>query len=209
MTWTLLAPFLLAAALSELTPGPNMGYLALVAARWGRRAGLAVVVGVTLGLAAYMVAAVGGLAQVATAWPWTLRILRWAGVAYLLWLAWDAWRGEDGAVAELATEPPQFWRLAGRGLAANLLNPKAAVFYLALLPGFTDPHLPFAPQALLLGSLHLFVAVVVHTTIVLVAAGARPAFSAWTVDSAVVRKGFALGLAAIAVWLAWETRTPL
>ena len=88
-----LIPFLLAVGLIELTPGPNMGYLALVASRSGRSAGMATVAGITLGLVIYLAASVFGLAEAALRWPWIYEILRWAGAAYLGWLAIDTWRG--------------------------------------------------------------------------------------------------------------------
>ena len=64
-----LLPFLLAVALIELTPGPNMGYLALVASRFGRTAGMVTVAGVTMALALYLAASLVGLAQASARWP--------------------------------------------------------------------------------------------------------------------------------------------
>ena len=86
-------PFLLAVLLMELTPGPNMGWLALVALGRGRRAGLAAVAGVTLGLAAWMLAAAAGLAQWLARAPGASTAVAWAGAAFMLYLAWEAWRG--------------------------------------------------------------------------------------------------------------------
>jgi threonine/homoserine/homoserine lactone efflux protein len=83
-------PFLVAVALIELTPGPNMGWLALVSLARGRLAGFAAVAGVTLGLAGWMLAAAFGLTQLLLIWPPLYQIIRWAGVVFLLWLAWEA-----------------------------------------------------------------------------------------------------------------------
>ena len=130
-------PYLVAVALVELTPGPNMGWLALIAAGRGRTAALAAVAGVTLGLAAWMLAAVAGVSALMIQWPWLFQIIRWAGVLYLAWLAWEAWRGAgtDPASSEDGSRRTLFLK----GLLANLLNPKAAVFYTALLPTFMRP----------------------------------------------------------------------
>ena len=73
-----------------------MGYLALVAGRYGRRAGFVTIGGVTLGLAVYLGASVAGLADLLLRWPTAYAVLRWAGVLYLLWLAIDTWRGASG-----------------------------------------------------------------------------------------------------------------
>ncbi len=203
----LLLPFLAAVLLVELTPGPNMGYLAIVAGQWGRRAGFLTILGVTAGLAVYMLAAVVGLAEIILRVDWLYQLLRWAGVAFLLWLAWDTWRGAatDPATMDLARPSPG--ALLTRGFLANVLNPKAAVFYIGLLPGFTDPVRPFAGQALTLGLIHIVVALAIHSAIVLAAARTIPLLAAVT-DGAGrhIRTVFAIALVAIALWIGWETR---
>lgn len=199
-------PFLLAVALIELTPGPNMGWLALVSLGRGRWAGFAAVAGVTAGLAVWMLAAAFGLTQVLLIWPPLFQIIRWAGVVFLLWLAWEAWRGESGSAA---TDGPDHRTMRGlflRGMTGNLLNPKAAVFYVALLPTFMRPdHGSPLVQALSLGGLHLAVAVAIHVLIVLGAAGASSAVLT-RVQGPVLRAVMAGGIALVALWMAWETR---
>lgn len=202
---TVVLPFLAAAALMEVTPGPNMGWLALVSLSQGRAAGLAAVVGITLGLTLWMVAAAFGLTEAVLRWPALYQVIRWAGVGFLLFLAWDAWRSGGGSASDA---PVQTRRRAlfRRGLIGNLLNPKAALLYVVLLPGFIRPALGSTlTQALTLGSLHVVVSVVVHTTIVLTAARAGGALLTRAQGPA-LRAAMALGLVAIAVWTAWETR---
>jgi len=181
-----------------------MGYLAALSASQGRAAGFKAVLGVTVGLAFYMLLAVLGVAEVIAAVPLVYGGLRWAGVLYLLYLAWEAWRGaaetSPGHARDVDHAP--FWR----GLIANVLNPKALVFYVALLPGFiAADHAPFWVQALMLGTLHLAVSFIVHSLIVLGAshAGARVANAR---SAVMLRRSLAIGIALIAVWLAWETR---
>jgi threonine/homoserine/homoserine lactone efflux protein len=199
-------PFLLAVALIELTPGPNMGWLALVSLEHGRRAGLAAVAGVTVGLAIWMLAAAFGLTQALMAWPPLFQLVRWAGVLFLLWLAWEAWRPEPADTGGAQVETARWRGLFLRGLTGNLLNPKAAIFYVGLLPTFMRPdHGAPLTQALTLGALHLVVAVVVHTAIVLGAARAAPLLTA-RVQGTALRALMAAGLVAVALWMAWETR---
>ena len=199
-------PFLLAVSLTELTPGPNMGWLALVALERGRRAGIAAVAGVTLGLAAWMLAAAFGLTQALMVWPPLFQLIRWAGVLFLLWLAWEAWRPEPAEVDAAEAGEGRWRSLFLRGLTGNLLNPKAAVFYVGLLPTFMRPdHGSPLKQALTLGALHLVVAIAVHTAIVLGAARAAPLLAA-RVQGTALRTLMAAGLVLVAVWMAWETR---
>ena len=192
--------------LVELTPGPNMAYLAALSAERGRLAGWAAVLGVQLGLAVYLVASVLGLTPLVLAWPPAWEILRWAGVGYLLWLAWDGWRGEETAPGEVKPIADDLPVLIGRGFLANILNPKAALFYVALLPGFVrEGHAAPAVQAGLFGLGHLLISGLVHGGIVLAAAGAGRLLARAT-GMARLRKAMAIGIALVAVWLAWQTR---
>ncbi len=201
-----IAPFLLAVALIELTPGPNMGWLALVSLGRGRLAGFAAVAGVTVGLAVWMLAAAFGLTQVLLIWPPLYQIIRWAGVVFLLWLAWEAWRGDSNPAARDGDDLPTLRGLFLRGMTGNLLNPKAAVFYVALLPTFMRPdHGSPLAQALTLGGLHLAVAVAVHALIVLGAASAG-GLVLRRIQGPVARALMAGGIALVALWMAWETR---
>ena len=88
--------FLLTAILIELTPGPNMAWLALLGASRGRIAALGAVAGIALGLAIAGAAAAFGVSALIGKTPWVFQALRWAGALYLLYLAWDAWQQADG-----------------------------------------------------------------------------------------------------------------
>ncbi|AQR60286.1 threonine transporter RhtB [Brevundimonas sp. LM2] len=201
-----LLPFLVAVSLIELTPGPNMGWLALVALGRGRIAGMAAVAGVTLGLAVWMVAAAIGLTTVLLTYPALYQAVRWAGVLFLLWLAWEAWTGADRIAPDAEPDRRTLAGLFLRGLTGNLLNPKAAVFYVALLPTFIRPDRASPlTQALTLGSLHLLVAVAVHSLIVLGAASAGGVVLR-RMQGLSAGRVMAAGIAAVAVWMAWTTR---
>jgi threonine/homoserine/homoserine lactone efflux protein len=196
----LLSGFLVAAVVSEITPGPNMGYLAVLAASRGKRVGLAAVAGVALGLTLNGLAAALGLAGVVAAAPAVLEALRWGGALFLVYLAWDAWT--TPAVGK-PTEA-DLSRAFGRGLLNNMLNPKAAAFYLAVVPRFVDPAAPLLPQSLTLTALHVAVATAVHALIVLFAARFRALMSD-PAREAPIRKALALVLGLVAVWFVIET----
>ena len=191
--------FVLAALIIELTPGPNMAYLAAVAMRDGRDRAWVTVAGITLGLATYLAAAIAGLTEAATRAPLIYHTLRWAGVTYLAWLAWDTWRNAPGA-----GQPPAgggLGRFFLRGLLTNLLNPKAALLYVTLLPSFIDTDRAVIAQSLLLGGTHLAISLVVHGSIV-VGAGSLHGAVAVSRPSVLLRLLFAGSLLAVAAWVA-------
>lgn len=197
-----LAGFALTSLLIELTPGPNMAYLALIAATEGRRPGYAAVGGVAVGLAIVGLGAAVGLTAVITASPYAYQALRWGGVAYLLWLAWQGWRGADEA-AEHAKAGSTLGLFFRRGLITNLLNPKAAVFYVAVLPGFLPPTARLF-DALMLTAIYVVVATAVHGGLVTAAGMARD----WLADTAretALRRGLSLALVGVAIWVVWKT----
>lgn len=190
--------FVIAATIAEITPGPNMGYLAALAIAKGRRAGLAAVAGVALGLAILGIAAAFGAGLVTQSYPLAGEVLRWAGVAYLLWLAWEAWRGDENIPdGEFA---PSF----RRGLIVNLLNPKAGLFYVAVLPAFLNRNEPTIAALLMLTAIYVVIATVVHASVVVGAASLRSKF-ADEASMTRLRRISAVLLAVVALWLAWET----
>jgi threonine/homoserine/homoserine lactone efflux protein len=194
--------FAATALLIELTPGPNMAYLAMIAATEGRRAGFAAVAGVALGLAIFGGVAALGLAALISGSPVIYQALRWLGVGYLFWLAWQAWQGAEGAEAQ--AEPGSalaaYFR---RGLVTNLLNPKAAVFYVSVLPGFLTPPAALS-DTLVLSAIYVAVATLVHGGLV-VAAGAAQGWLGDTDRVTMVRRGMALGLVGVAIWMWMRT----
>lgn len=183
----------------ELTPGPNMTYLALVSATDGRRAGFMTVAGVTLGLAIIGAIAAFGVAEAIQASNVVYGLLRWAGVLFLLYLAWDGWKS---SAVTTATEGEG--RYFARGLITNLLNPKAGVFYIAVLPTFITPHLPAVPQAMALTAVYVCVSAIVHLTIVILAGTLEPVLNDPRRET-IVRRVLSVLLALVALWFAWST----
>lgn len=194
--------FALTSLLIELTPGPNMTYLALLAAQAGRRAGYAAVAGVALGLGLVGLGTALGLAALITASPLLYAAIRWAGIGYLLYLAWDAWRDSEPSNDVRVETDARFFV---RGLITNLLNPKAFVFYVAVLPTFLDPASSPAGQALTLSAIYVLVATAVHAAIVTLAGFLGPLLANRRIMS-VTGKLFAIALAGVAFWVGWSTR---
>ena len=204
-----LLAFALTALVIEITPGPNMTYLAALSLSSGLRTGFAAVAGIALGLMTYGVIAAFGLAAAIDHSPLLYGLLRWGGVAYLLWLAWEAWSGKEEIAPDTADDDAaRPWPAFRRGLITNLLNPKAAVFYVAVLPEFVRAESgSVVGQTLLLSIIYVAIATLIHTTIVTLAGSLQS-----TMDVAnnrrTIRRVFALALVAIALWFAFSTGRP-
>ena len=200
-----LTAFALTALIIEVTPGPNMGYLAVLSLSRGWQVGIAAVVGVALGHAAYGIAAALGVAAAIDASPILYEILRWGGVAYMLWLAYETWATEAEISADVVTAGDSHVRRAfQRGLITNLLNPKAAIFFVTVVPTFLKPDGSVVSQTLLLSAVFVVIATAVHTIIVLLA-GQLQHFLTSKERRRPARRGLALVLTAIAVWIAYST----
>jgi threonine/homoserine/homoserine lactone efflux protein len=170
-----------------LTPGPNMMYLVSRSISQGRTAGLISLTGTAVGFVVYMTMANLGLAVVFVAVPWLFIAFKAAGAAYLGYLAWQALRpGGRGLFEPRELDRDSRWKLFRMGLITNLLNPKAAIMYLALIPQFVDLHRGSAvAQGFTLGSLQILVSLTVNALLVLAAGSvarfvrSRPRWASW------------------------------
>src|SRR6187399_1968958 len=200
--------FLLAVLLLELTPGPNMAYLATLALSRGRMAGLIATAGVAFGLAVHAIVAGLGAGVLIQQYPLLYDVLRWIGVGYLLYLAWEGWQTakevSPAYTDRIASAGPLFLR----GFLSNVFNPKSILFFVSVLPTFvgTGPSAPaLTIQMAVFGILYVGIATVVHGSIVILAAQLRP----WLVEGPrqqTVRRMLSVVLAFVAIWLAWTTQ---
>ncbi|OCT16241.1 lysine transporter LysE [Paenibacillus pectinilyticus] len=140
MTLTTLLAFALVSLGMVCSPGPNMIYLISRSITQGRKAGIISLFGIVLAFLVYIVTTMLGLSALFMAAPYVFDAVKLAGAAYLLWLAWQAVRPGARSVLtprDLPVDPPK--KLFLMGFMTNLLNPKAAVLYVSLLPQFEDP----------------------------------------------------------------------
>ena len=168
------------------TPGPNQVYLVSRTLAQGRAAGLVSLAGTATGLACHIAAAALGLSAVLAAVPSAYDALRAAGAAYLLFVAWQALRGDTPAASGRVAATAQL-RLYRDGVFTGLLNPKVALFQLAFFPQFIDPAAgSVLAQSALLGITQLAVVVAYDTLLILAAGsvrgwfGARPGWATWS-----------------------------
>lgn len=122
------------------TPGPDMLLIAARSAAQGRMAGLVTYLGVATGSFVHALALALGLSQLFLAVPYAFDAVRYIGAGYLAFLAWQAFTVRDGLAAEQKGAGARSMAVIFRqGLLTNLLNPKVALFFLALFPQFLDP----------------------------------------------------------------------
>ena len=171
---TALAFFSMAVLLS-LSPGPDNLFVLMQSATHGRRAGWWVVLGLCTGLIGHTLAVALGLAAVFATSVTAFTVLKLVGAAYLLYLAWGAWRAPASLPAQDSAEPAQPWpRLVARGVVMNLTNPTVLLFFLALLPQFVVPGRgAVAGQIVQLGALFILAGGLVFVAIVLAASALR------------------------------------
>jgi threonine/homoserine/homoserine lactone efflux protein len=198
--------FLLTSLIVVIAPGTGVLYTLGIGLARGLGPSIAAAIGCTFGIVPHLAAAIFGLAALLQASPAAFETFRYAGVAYLLWMAWSVLR-EDGALDIRPTQDPRAaLRIAVTGTLINVLNPKLSIFFLAFLPQFLPAGLAAPiPRMLLLGG--IFMAL---TCAVFVAYGAfaarigrhmagRPSLVIW------MRRAFAAAFVALGLRLLLAT----
>lgn len=132
--------FFSVSVLLALTPGPDNVFVLLQSAMRGRLAGMLVVLGLCTGLLVHTTAVALGLAALFAASALAFAILKFIGAAYLVYLAWQAFRAPAGVAGGGKEERMSNRQMYARGIIMNLTNPKVAIFFLAFLPQFANPH---------------------------------------------------------------------
>ena len=172
--------FALAAFVLVISPGPNMIYLISRSITQGKKAGLISLAGVLCGFLFHIVLVSFGLTAILFAVPFVFIMLKFLGVAYLLYLAWQAIRSGSQSIFEtrrdIGSDPPS--KLFRIGFLTNVLNPKVAVFYLSLFPQFIKPDYGSVMlQSLTLGITQIVISCAINTIIVISAARAARWFN--------------------------------
>jgi threonine/homoserine/homoserine lactone efflux protein len=191
-----------------LSPGPNMIYLISRSICQGRTAGMISLGGVALAFVFYMACAIMGITALLMTVPLAYDTLRIAGAAYLLYLAWQAVKPGGRSpfhVKDLPRDTPR--RLFAMGFLTNLLNPKAAVLYLSLLPQFIVPERgSVLVQSLVLCATQITISVAVNSLIVVMAGGVAAFLESRPRLVQVQRWFMGTVLAGLAVRMATEVR---
>jgi len=183
-TWLV---FVLAMIALVATPGPNVLYLVSRTLAQGRAAGIVSLAGTSSGFLCHVLAAAFGLSALLAAVPVAYDAIRIAGAIYLAWLAWSTWRSPDLVPSAGSAAAVPKAKLYRDGVVTAILNPKVAMFQLALFPQFVDPaHGSVLAQSLVLGATQIVLNVVGDGIFVFTSAGVRrwfvgrPTWSVWS-----------------------------
>jgi threonine/homoserine/homoserine lactone efflux protein len=162
--------FFAASLLLGIVPGPDNLFVLSQSALHGRRAGLVVTLGLCTGLIAHTSAVALGVAVIFQTSALAFSLLKYAGAAYLAWLAWGAFRASATRLPQGKRGAVGLGKLYRRGILMNVTNPKVSIFFLAFLPQFADPARgPVAVQMFLLGGLFLVASILVFGGVALLA----------------------------------------
>lgn len=167
--------FIGAAIVLTLLPGPDNLYVITESIINGKKKGVAIAIGLSLGVIIHTIAAALGVSIVLQQSPLAFSIVQWLGAGYILYLAWMTWR-DDGAPPSVdVVTNVNIPKAITTGFFMNVLNPKVALFFLALLPQFIDPTGgSYIAQMLLLGGIFMIQAMVIMSGFALIASSLRP-----------------------------------
>jgi homoserine/homoserine lactone efflux protein len=176
MSFDLYFTFVLASAILILIPGPNVTLLVATSLTYGARRALAALAGTSVAIALQLVVTVLGMtslmALLASGFEW----LRWAGVAYLVWLGVRQWRAAPVALEDIDPQAVPQRALFWRGFLVSATNPKTLLFYAAFFPQFVDPQGAPGPQLMLMSATFLALAVLLDGGYALLAGRLRKWF---------------------------------
>ncbi len=201
------AEFLITTLIVVATPGTGVIYTLAAGLSRGTRASVVAAFGCTLGTVPHIVAALTGLAAVLHTSALAFEVLKYLGVAYLLYLAWTTLRDKGALTVEADTAPRSSMRVIVDAILINILNPKLTIFFFAFLPQFVSPTEPQAlPYMLGLSGVFMLITLVVFVIYGALAAAvrdqviARPGVVTW------MRRAFAASFVALSARLALTER---
>ncbi len=197
--------FLITAFVVVVAPGTGVIYTLALGLGQGRRASIAAAFGCTFGIVPHLLAAILGLAAILHTSAVLFTLVKFAGVAYLLYLAWQALRTDGALTIQPNRTRDADWRIARRGALINILNPKLSIFFLALLPPFLSGNTATATAEMLtMGAVFMAMTFAVFVAYGLFAAAARDYLLQSERVMKWLNRSFAAIFAALAARLALE-----
>jgi threonine/homoserine/homoserine lactone efflux protein len=165
-----LAAFFAASLLLALAPGPDNIFVLTQSAIHGKKAGLVVTLGLCTGLIVHTSAVAFGVAIIFQASAIAFTGLKFLGAAYLIYLAWQAFRASAEKIETEKNNGLSTGKLYRRGIIMNVTNPKVSIFFLAFLPQFADPlRGPLTLQIILLGAVFILATILIFGGVALLA----------------------------------------
>lgn len=193
--------FLLTALVVALIPGTGAIYTVSTGLFRGKRASLVAAFGCTLGIVPHLLASLLGLSLLLHLSAEVFSVLKFAGAAYLLYLAWATWQ-ERGGLSFRDEGTRGMLEVIGRAVLLNLLNPKLTLFFLAFMPQFIVPDRAALPQFLVLSGAFMLITFAVFATYGLLASGVRRFITNSPRALRLLRRSFAAIFAGLSVELA-------
>jgi threonine/homoserine/homoserine lactone efflux protein len=173
MSFSLYGAFVLAVTVLMLIPGPNVALIVANSLAHGARYGLTTVAGTASAMVAQLTLTALGMTTLLGALAGAFEVLRWVGVAYLVWLGVSAWAAPATDLARAAARPRSARAIFLRGFLVSLTNPKTLLFYAAFFPQFLAPGAGIAGQVALLSITFVVIALIVDGGWALLAARFR------------------------------------
>jgi threonine/homoserine/homoserine lactone efflux protein len=199
--------FLATTLIVVVTPGTGVLYTLAAGLSHGARASLIAAVGCTLGILPHMLAAITGLAALLHTSALAFDVVRYAGVAYLLYMAWSTWREGGALTVNEHAARRSARKVIAEGILVNILNPKLTIFFFAFLPQFVPANRPDAlAEMIRLSVVFMVVTLIVFAMYGVLAAAvrehvlARPRVIQW------MRRTFAAAFVALSLRLAITDR---
>ena len=201
------AQFLITSLIVVLIPGTGVVFTVSTGLLQGRRASVFAAFGCTAGIVPHLLATVLGLAALMHTSALAFQMLKYAGVLYLLYLAYATWRDKSAFAVKGASSPSSAMGLVVKAILLNLLNPKLTIFFLAFLPQFADQSAssPLA-QLLLLSGVFMAMTFAVFVVYGLLAHTFRRAVIESPRVQSWLRRGFAATFAGLGAQLALSER---
>jgi threonine/homoserine/homoserine lactone efflux protein len=197
--------FLLTSLVVVATPGTGVIFTLAAGLARGARASVVASFACTLGIVPHMLAAITGLAALLHTSAVAFQFIKYAGVVYLLWMAWSALHGEGALAVDEDDSPQSIRSVVVAGVLVNFLNPKLTIFFFAFLPQFVGPDAEVLPMVQLSAVFMLLTFAVFSIYGVFAAAVRRRVLASETV-MAWMRRTFAASFAALAGKLALSSR---
>lgn len=199
--------FLVTSLVVVLIPGTGVLYTVSTGIARDRRASIAAAVGCTFGIVPHLAASALGLSAIMQLGAEVFTVVKLAGSAYLLYLAWQMWKDTGALAIERKDDGSGVVRIALKGVALNVLNPKLTAFFLAFMPQFIDPGaVSTTMQLLILSSVFMLMTLIVFCLYGLIASVSGSAIRNAPKATAWIQRSFAVVFAGLAVELALGDR---
>lgn len=201
--------FLITSLIIILIPGTGVLFTISTGLAQGKRASVFAAIGCTAGIVPHLMATILGLAALLHTSAVAFQTLKYAGVAYLFYVAYATWKDKSAFKADTTSSESTAWSLMAKAVFLNILNPKLTIFFLAFLPQFVDPAASsISPlgQLLVLSAIFMGMTFAVFVAYGFLAHYFRKAVIESPRVQAVLRRGFSAAFAGLAADLACSNR---